>query len=57
MITKCGKHCQNVKMQPTTLRYELSGHVMVKIGPDRWVGAETAHGKAEIARLAAQKGK
>jgi len=54
MMTKSGKHCPNVKMKPTTLRYEFSGHAMVKIGPDRWVGVETAHGKAEIARLAAE---
>jgi len=57
MMTKTGKHCPNVKIQPTTLRYEFSGHVMIKIGPDRWVGKETAHGKAEVARLAAEAGK
>ena len=40
--------------KPDTLRYEFSGHKMIKIAPDRWVGVETAHGKAEIARLAAK---
>lgn len=58
MKTLSGKDCPNIKLeQIPTLRYEFSGHVMIKIAPDRWVGEETARGQAEIARLAAAAGK